>query len=122
MHDSLDDLAKTVMNITNFRYSAVSPQAKGNSGFTTWELVYVYTVVIKPNLVGEYYVRRLTTLHFPLRAGYHRFDYPLYRPVEQSFIESIAIRLVTKTGQEVAFNYSAIPILVILHFKKNSSE
>ena len=31
MYDSLDDLAKTVMNPTNCRSSAVSPLAKDNS-------------------------------------------------------------------------------------------
>jgi hypothetical protein len=54
--------------------------------------------VIKPNLVGDSYVRQLNSLHFPLVTGYHRFNYPIYRPVEYSFIESIAIRLVTKAG------------------------
>ena len=56
----------------------------------------MYTNIIKPNLVGDSYVKLLTTLHFPSSTGYHRFDFPLYRPVEQSFIESITIRLVTK--------------------------
>jgi len=42
-------------------------------------------------------------------------------PVEQSFIMSIAIRLVTKAGENVVFEDSDIPCLVILHFKKNSS-
>ncbi len=71
--------------------------------------------------VGDSYVTVLTTLHFPSKTGYHRFDYPLYSPVEQSFIESIAFRLVTKTGQDVAFDNSSVPSLVILHFKKKSS-
>ena len=120
MYDRLDDLAKAVMKLNNYRSFAVSLPAKDNSCFTTQEAVYVYTDVIKPNLVGDSYVRLLTTLHFPSKTGYHRFDYPLYRPVEQSFIESIAIRLVTKTGEDVAFDNSAIPSLVILHFKKKS--
>jgi len=45
----------------------------------------------------------------------------MYRPVKQSFIESIAISLVTKTGEDVVFDSSDIPCLVILHFKKQSS-
>ena len=87
MYDSLDGLAKTVMKPTNCRSSAVSPQAKDNSGFTTQELVYVYPDVIKPNLVGDSFVGLLTTLQFPSKTEYHRFDYPLYSPVEQSFIK-----------------------------------
>ena len=121
MYDNLEYLAKTIMNAANCRSAAVSLPAEDNSGFTTQEPVYVYTDVIKPNLVGDSYARLSTTLHFPSKTGYHRFDYPLYSSVEQSFIESIAIRLVTKTGQDVAFHNSAIPRLVILQFKKNSS-
>jgi hypothetical protein len=81
----------------------------------------VYTVVIKPNLVVDSYVRLLTTLQFPSKRGYHKFQYPLYRPVETSFIELIAIRLFTKTGEDVAFDYSDIPFLEILHIKKKFS-
>jgi len=66
-------------------------------------------------------VRLLTTLHFPSNTGYHRFDYPLYKPVEQSFIESISIRLFMKTGDNVLFEDSDIPCLVLLHVKKKSS-
>jgi len=57
--------------------------------------VYVYTD-IKQNLFGDLYVKILTTVHFPSRTRYHRFDFPLYRPVEQSFIESVTSRLVKK--------------------------
>ena len=53
--------------------------------------------------------------------SYYRFDYPLYKPVEQSFIESISIRLFMKTGEYVLFEDGDIPCLVILHFKKKSS-
>jgi len=81
----------------------------------------VYTDIIKPNLVGDSYVKLLTTLHFPSSRGYHRFDFPLYRPVEQSFIESITIRLVTKNAEDVLFEDSDIPCVVTLHFKNKSS-
>ena len=57
----------------------------------------MYTDLIKPNFVGDSYVKLLTYLHFPSSTRYHRFDYPFYRPIEQSFVESITIRLVTKT-------------------------
>ena len=64
-------------------------------------------------------MRLLSSLHFPSDTGCHRFDCTLYKPVEQSFIESISIRLVTKTGENVLFEDSDIPCLVILHFKKS---
>ena len=44
------------MNPTNCRSSAVTLPAEDNSGFTTQEPVYVYTDVIKPNLVADSYV------------------------------------------------------------------
>ena len=66
-------------------------------------------------------MRLLTSLHFPLDTGYHRFEEPLYKPVEQSFIESISIRLVIKTRESVLLEDSDIPCLVMLHFKKKSS-
>jgi len=84
------------MNPANCHTSRITVSLKDNPDFTTPEPVYVYTDIIKPNVVGDSYVKLLTTLHFPSSTGYHRFDFPFYRPVEQSFIESITIRLVTK--------------------------
>jgi hypothetical protein len=81
----------------------------------------VYTDIIKPNLVGDSYVRLLTSLYFPSSSDHHRFYYPLYLPVEQTYIESIAIHLLTKSGEDVVFDDSQIPCLVILHFKKRPS-
>jgi len=67
-------------------------------------------------------VRLLTFPHFPSAKGYHRIDYPLYKPVEQSYIESISIRLVMKTGENILFEERDISCQVILHFKMKSSE
>ena len=80
----------------------------------------MYTDIIKPNSVGDSYVKLLTTLHFPFSTGYHRFDFSLYRPVVQSCIESIIIRLVTKNAEDVLFEDSDIHCVVILHFKNKS--
>ena len=66
-------------------------------------------------------MRILTALHIPSNTGYNRFYYPLYRPIEQSFIESISIRLVTKTGKDVLFEDGDVPCIVTLHIKKKSS-
>jgi len=121
VYDGLEDLAKTIMDPANCRSSGVTTPVKDNSDFATPEPVYVYTDIIKPNLVGDSYVRLLTTLHFPSASGYHTFNFPLYKPVEQSYIESIAISLVTKTGENVVFEDSDIPCLVVLHFKKKPS-
>ena len=109
------------MNPTNCHSSRVNVSIKDNSDFVLPEPVYVHTDIIKPNLFGDSYVRLLTTLQFPSTKGYHKLNYPLYIPIEQSFIESITIRLVTKNGEDVLFEDSDIPSVVTLHFKKNSS-
>ena len=119
-YNGLEDLATTIMNPANCHSSKITVTTKDNSNYNTPETIYVYTDIIKPNLVGDSYVRLLTTLQFPSSTGYHTFDYPLYRPVEQSFIESITIRLVTKNGNDVLFEDSTIPCVVTLHFKKKT--
>ena len=68
------------------RSSTVNHSIKDNINFDQLEPVYVYTDIIKPNLVGDSYVWLLTSLHFPSAKGYHRFDYPLYKAAEQSYI------------------------------------
>ena len=121
VYDGNEDLAKTIMNPTNCRTSIVTLFSKDNFDFAIPEPVYIYTDIIKPNLVGDSYVRLLTTLHFPSNIGYHSFNYFLYRLVDQSFIESISIRLVTNSGEDVLFEDGNIPCIVTLHFKKKSS-
>jgi len=85
LYNGLEDLAETIMNPANCHTSRITVSLKDNPDFTTSEPVYVYTD-IKPNLVGDSYFKLLTTLHFPSSTGYQEIDFPLYRPVEQSFI------------------------------------
>ena len=121
VYNGIEDLAETIINPANCRTSIVMLPTKDNLNFTQPEPVYVYVDVIKPNLVGDTDLGLVTSLHFPSVKGYHRFDYPFYKPVEQSFIESISIRLFMKFGTNVLFEDSDIPCLVLLHFKKKSS-
>jgi hypothetical protein len=118
VYNGLEDLAETIMNPANCHSSGANVSLKDNSNFASPELVYVYINIINPNLVGDSYVKLLTTSHFPSTTAYHRFNYPLYSPIEQSFIEAINIRLVTKNGENVLFEDSDIPIVVTLHFKE----
>ena len=98
-YNGIEDLAETIMNLANCRTSLVMIPTKDNLYFTQPETVYVYTDIIEPNLVGDTYVRVLTSLQFPSDKGFHRFDYPMYKPVEHLFIESISIRLLMKKWQ-----------------------
>jgi len=95
-YDSINDLVETIINTANCRSSAMRHSIKDNINIAHPEPLYVYTDIIKPNLVGYCYVRLLTSLHYPSAKGYNRFDIPLYKPVEQSYIESISIRLFMK--------------------------
>jgi hypothetical protein len=121
VYNGLEDLAKTIMTPANYRSSRIPELETNNSNCAAPEPIFVYTDIIKPNLLWDSYVRLLTSLHFPSPTGHHSFYYPIYRPVEQSFIESIGIRPVTKSGEDVAFDDSNIPCLVTLHFKKKPS-
>jgi len=80
VYNGLEYLAETIMNPANCHSSRITESLKDNSDFALPEPVYVYTH-IKANLDGDSYVRLLTTLHFPSTTGYHRFNYPLYRPI-----------------------------------------
>ena len=79
---SINDLSETIMNPANCRSSALKHSIKYNIKFAHPEPVYVCTDFIKPNIVGDSYVRLITSLHFPSAKGYHRFEYPLYNSVE----------------------------------------
>jgi len=77
VYNGIDDLAKTIMNPAICHSSTVNLSTKVYFNFTQSELIYIYTDIIKPNLVGDSYVRLLTSSHFPSNTAYHRFDYPL---------------------------------------------
>jgi len=79
---SIDDLAETIMNPANCRFSTVKHSIKDSSNFSHPEPVYVKTNIIKPILVGDSHVQLLTSQHFPSAKCYHRFDYSLHKPVE----------------------------------------
>ena len=92
--------------------------SKDNFNFALPKPVYVYTDIIKPNFVADPYLRIVTTVHFSSNTGYHRFNYPLYGPEQQSSIESKSIRLLTKTGEVVLFEDGDIPYVVTIDFKE----
>jgi hypothetical protein len=73
VYNGLEDLAETIMNPANCRTSGITISIKDNPDFTSPEPVYLYTD-IQSNLVG-YYVKPLTTLHFPSSTD-NRFDFP----------------------------------------------
>ena len=69
VYNGIDDLAETIMNPANCHSSTVNLSTKDNFNFIQPEPVHIYTDIIKPNLVGDSYVRLLTSLHFPSNTG-----------------------------------------------------
>jgi hypothetical protein len=53
VYDGLEDLAETILNSANCCASKINVSLKDNPDFTTPKHVYVYTDIIKPNLVGD---------------------------------------------------------------------
>ena len=80
--------------------------------------MFIHTYQTK--FVWEFLLWNLTNLNFPSKTGYHRFNYPMYRFIEKSFIESIMIRLVTNNGENVRFEASDMPSIVNCTFKSIS--
>jgi hypothetical protein len=74
------------MNLASCRFSEGHQSTIDNFYFTQTAFVYVCIDIIKLNLVGDSYVRILTSMQFPSNTRYHKFDYPLYKPVEQTLI------------------------------------
>jgi len=52
----IEDLAETITNPPNCRFSTVNRSKKDNFNFDQPEPVYIQTDIIKPNLVGDSYV------------------------------------------------------------------
>jgi hypothetical protein len=57
MYNGIEDLAEIIMNPANCHTSRITVSLKDNPDFTKPEAVYEYTVIIKPNLVGDFYVK-----------------------------------------------------------------
>ena len=55
-YSDINDLAETIINPSNCCSSTVNVSSKDNFNFAQPEPVYVYTDIMKPNLVGDSYV------------------------------------------------------------------
>ena len=118
IYNGIQYLIEKIMNSDNRHSSRIKVALKYNNDFDIPEPAYVYSGVIKLNLFGDSNVWRLSTHRYPSKTRCQRFKYPLCRPIEQSFIESMTVRLVTKNGEDMLFEDSEIPCVVTLYFKK----
>jgi hypothetical protein len=72
VYNGLEDLATTIMNPANCHSSKITVTTNDKSNYATPDTIYVYTDIIKPNLVCDSYVRILSTLQFPSNTVYHK--------------------------------------------------
>ena len=56
VYRGIDDLAETIMNPANCRSFTMNLSTKDNFIFAQPEPVYIYTDIVKPNLVGDTYL------------------------------------------------------------------
>lgn len=82
------------------------------------ELVFVYCDIIKPQLIGDAYVKCLRIIQFPQKAAYHSFQTNYYLPVERTEFQVISVEITTKTGKLANLTASKKPTMLVLHFKK----
>ena len=65
VYNGLEDLAEKIMYPANCHSTRVNVPVKDNSDYASPEPVHFYTDIVKPNLVGDSFVKLLTTMHFP---------------------------------------------------------
>lgn len=85
------------------------------------EMLYVYSHIIKPRIVGDQVVRCLKVLPAdPNRSQYIKFGRIEYYPIDTFYIRNISIIILDAQSKRIDFNESTIPTLVTLHFRKTS--
>ena len=83
--------------------------------------IYIYTDIIKPQLVGDSLSRCLRVLHVNDNQ-HHVFNPVYYFPVEKKNLESIEILLADKFGETVPFRSGQESSIIVLHFIKRKHE
>lgn len=85
---------------------------------TEYDLLYVYSDIIKPRHLGNIQSRYLKVI--PTSSDrVIRFKHVEYCPIEPSYIESISIVITDGSGENVNFKASTTPTYIMLHFKRN---
>ena len=80
--------------------------------------VYVYTDIIKPQLVGDSLSRCLRVVNLNIGQHHQTFNPIHYYPVERKHLETIELLLADKRGEKIPFYSGEEPSIVVLHFIK----
>lgn len=89
-----------------------------NSLLSIKELMFVYTDIIKPRIIGDMHTRCLRVIPVTLGEQKIRFNHIEYCPIERANIESISIMITNAQGNQVDFKSNIHPTYIMLHFKK----
>lgn len=85
----------------------------------TRELMFVYSDIIKHQLLSNIFARCLRTiLIMNNRELYKSFETIQYHPLERTSFDTIEIMITTQNGDLYNFEPSATPTMLVLHFKK----
>lgn len=114
----LVQLQNSVEEINN-RIKRTPLPAEQQNISSDFNILYVYTDIIKPKIIGNMHTRYLKVLPVLTNSNQIiRFRHVEYCPIEKTFIESISIKITDAQGELLNFKPSYVPTYVMLHFKK----
>lgn len=83
------------------------------------DLMYIHTDIITPRIVGDQMVRCLKVLPASGRnQEYVKFGRIEYYSVEPVHVRSISVCILDAEANKINFNYSLLPTMITLHFRK----
>jgi hypothetical protein len=85
---------------------------------TELQPIFMCCDVMGPQVVGDTLARYLSTVHYPSPDGHHIFDKVYYVPVENTDVQTVALEVLTKLGEQVPFPDSMKPLDAVLHFRR----
>jgi hypothetical protein len=78
----------------------------------------VYCDLIGPQYVGGQHARCLRTFIHESKYCDHTFQHVYYIPVEKRAFHDISIAIVDLYGKKITFKSGAVPVKVVLHFRR----
>lgn len=91
------------------------------SNFAKIDSIYVYTDVVKPQLVGDVEAKLLGIIPVRMRSEetqFFSFDQPLFLPVKKTSFSTITIKLRSSRGQAIPFPKYSKEVIVTLKFRR----
>lgn len=118
LEDALEKLHGLQKQVDILNQANLKNKSESLTVDSTLDLLYVYTDIIKPRLIGHISSRYLKVI--PVIPGDMKFRYTHieYCPIQPSYIESISILITDGNGKNINFDKTSTPTYALLHFKK----